>query len=369
MIPRITRLRIVGTMVSLSMISAPWCEGETLSQEPSAKDRPCMDAHVFYYPWYANPKTDKSWAHWNEGGHKPPEDIGANFYPKLGLYSSNNREDVAAQMRQIRDARVGVVCTSWWGKGSFTDRAVPLLLDVAAEHGLKVCFHLEPFTGRKNLKAVSYRDAVVTIVERYGEHPAFYRDAKRGNKPIYYVYDSYLVPDDDWATVLAPDGKNTLRGTKYDGIFIGLWVKEGDGAKMLASRFDGFYTYFAVDGFVYGSTIANWKSMAAFARKHKLLFIPSVGPGYDDTRIRPWNKKNQRSREKGTYYDRMWKAALRVKPEIVSITSFNEWHEGTQIEPATPKKIPGYTYLDYAPRAAEYYLERTRHWVGVFAGR
>ena len=26
-----------------------------------------------------------------------------------------------------------------------------------------------------------------------------------------------------------------------------------------------------------------------FGRKNGLLFIPSVGPGYDDTKIRPWN--------------------------------------------------------------------------------
>ena len=74
----------------------------------------------------------------------------------------------------------------------------------------------------------------------------------------------------------------------------------------------------------------------------------------------------QRDREAGAYYDRMFQAAVDVAPEIVSITSFNEWHEGTQIEPAVPKTIPGYTYLDYTPRAPHYYLDRTRHWVDKF---
>jgi glycoprotein endo-alpha-1,2-mannosidase len=48
----------------------------------------------------------------------------------------------------------------------------------------------------------------------------------------------------------------------------------------------------------------------------------------------------------------------------VGITSFNEWHEGTQIEPAVPKQIPGFTYLDYRPRPTDYYLERTAYWIG-----
>ena len=60
----------------------------------------------------------------------------------------------------------------------------------------------------------------------------------------------------------------------------------------------------------------------------------------------------------------MWSAALGVSPELVGITSFNEWHEGTQIEPAMPKPISGFTYLDYQPLSADYYLKRTAYWIG-----
>eukprot|EP00961_Rhodomonas_salina_P192568 2599180-Rhodomonas_salina.2 len=48
----------------------------------------------------------------------------------------------------------------------------------------------------------------------------------------------------------------------------------------------------AADGFSFGSTTGNWDRMARFAREHKMLFIPSVGPGYDDSKIRPWNRQN-----------------------------------------------------------------------------
>ncbi|WP_228377905.1 hypothetical protein [Chryseobacterium luteum] len=30
--------------------------------------------------------------------------------------------------------------------------------------------------------------------------------------------------------------------------------------------------------------------------------------------------------------------AVNVNPDFIGITSFNEWHEGIQIEPAVPKK-------------------------------
>jgi glycoprotein endo-alpha-1,2-mannosidase len=103
--------------------------------------------------------------------------------------------------------------------------------------------------------------------------------------------------------------------------------------------------------------------LAEWARARDKLFVPCVAPGYVDTRIRPWNTANTRDRERGVYYDRMWSAALAVSPGLVGITSFNEWHEGTQIETATPKQIKGFTYLDYQPLAPDYYLDRTAHWL------
>jgi hypothetical protein len=60
--------------------------------------------------------------------------------------------------------------------------------------------------------------------------------------------------------------------------------------------------------------------------------MPSVGPGYDaqpatgDVRIK--------ARDDGATYDCMWRAALAAHADIVTITSYNEWSEGTQIEPA-----------------------------------
>jgi glycoprotein endo-alpha-1,2-mannosidase len=61
-----------------------------------------------------------------------------------------------------------------------------------------------------------------------------------------------------------------------------------------------------------------------------MMFVPSIGPGYIDDAIRPWNRANARDRDAGRYYARSWKSALAVDAAIISITSFNEWHEGMQ---------------------------------------
>ena len=124
--------------------------------------------------------------------------------------------------------------------------------------------------------------------------------------------------------------------------------------------FDGVYTYFAADDFSFGLTFSNWGIISRFTREHNLIFIPSFGPVYNDLQVRPWNKMTSRERKNGVYYCEGFRAALEhSRGGIVSITSFNEWGEGTQIEPAVPKET-GHVYLDYLPEEPEFYLQLTR---------
>jgi len=334
---------------------------------------------TFYYSWYGNPEHNKEWLHWNheilvEGGSKfqPPDDIGANFYPYYGPYSSIDRKIVIEHMKDMRAARIGVLCLSWWGRSSdsqlthlsgYTDSTTALILDTAAKYGIKVCFHHEPYKGRT---ALSVKQDLQYMMKKYGKHPAFYKDPKRGNRSILFVYDSYLTPATEWNTILNPDSQDSIRGTDHDFIMISLLVDQSHKKLILEGGFDGLYSYFATNGFTYGSTIANWKELADWAITYDKLFIPSVGPGYDDTRIRPWNERNKRSRERGAYYDNMWQKALGIHPQYISITSWNEWHEGTQIEPAMPKSVKGFHYSDYSPMDPFFYLQKTSSWIDMY---
>ena len=79
---------------------------------------------------YGNPEEDASYLHWNHeyipnwdkndkkiyptGKHQPPDDLGANFYPQLGCYSSKSAAVVDQHMQWIREAGVGVLVISWY---------------------------------------------------------------------------------------------------------------------------------------------------------------------------------------------------------------------------------------------------------------
>lgn len=154
-----------------------------------AADQPSSRLIAFYYGWYANPQTDGAYDHWNspvfekKQDAKPRsfpggDDIGANFYPEAGCYSVNDPETLDRQMRELASARVGVIAASWWGEDSFTGKNLPKLMNAAHAHGLQVCMHLEPFDGRN---AQTTGRAIRSIIDRYGNHPAFF-SIRRGGK-------------------------------------------------------------------------------------------------------------------------------------------------------------------------------------------
>ncbi|XP_006631319.2 glycoprotein endo-alpha-1,2-mannosidase-like protein [Lepisosteus oculatus] len=345
------------------------------------------DVHIFYYVWYGNPKVDGKYLHWDhvlvphwdpkvaasypKGRHTPPEDIGSSFYPELGPYSSRDPVLLESHMEQLKASGAGVLVLSWYPPGLADDNGeaaedlVPAVMDAAHRHRIKVAFHIQPYKGRTDR---TVHDNIKYIIDKYGNHGALYRFKTSTGKilPLFYIYDSYLTQPGSWADLLTVSGSHSLRNTPYDGVFIALIVEERHKHDILSSGFDGMYTYFASNGFSFGSSHQNWKAIKTFCDANNLMFIPSVGPGYIDTSIRPWNNHNTRNRVNGKYYETSLQAALMVRPEIVTITSFNEWHEGTQIEKAVPKKTATRIYLDYQPHKPELYLELTRKWAEQF---
>ncbi|WP_342208947.1 alpha-mannosidase [Shewanella indica] len=349
-------------LVVLLVCFMPGCSKEASKQLSNPR------LHVFYYGWYGNPQHDGRWVHWNhrvlpygdiplEGreGFPGGEDIGANFYPTLGSYSSHDPDIIEQHLEMIRQAGIGVVSVSWFGVEDFAANSIELFMDKAAEKGLQINFHIEPTYH----SAEEFHAIIAELMQRFGTHSALYLYQ---GKPLYYVYDSYKMPVSEWKKLLLPEGTLSLRTPELDGKFIGLWVNQGEEDFFLETGFDGFYTYFASEGFVWGATSANWPYLADWASTNGKLFIPSVGPGYADDRIRPWNGVNFKARDQGRYYDYMFSQAIKTKPEIVTITSFNEWHEGTQIEPAIAKQLADYHYLDYGNLSGDYYLKRTLDW-------
>jgi glycoprotein endo-alpha-1,2-mannosidase len=291
-------------------------------------------AAIFYYPWYGTASRDGAYLHWAQNGRRPPLDLASHYYPARGPYSSGDPRVLRAQMRDIARAGVRQVVVSWWGSGSIEDERLPMVLRAARARGLDVAIHLEPYGGR--------------TIASLAEDVAHLRSL---GVSAFYVYRPLDFRAADWAQL-----NESLVGARIfaQTTLVGF-------AKL--GGFTGVYTYdvLANGGSAFGRLCEE-------AHRAGLLCAPSVGPGYDaaratgDPRVKP--------RRDGLTYDAMWMSALRADPDLVTITSYNEWSEGTQIEAAKPQPAAG-AYLSYdgawgrhGRAASRAYLWRTACWTG-----
>jgi Glycosyl hydrolase family 99 len=299
---------------------------------PAAAARRSVPSHavaIFYYPWWGTPAVDGKWQHWQQNGHTPPRDVASRFYPARGAYSSSDAHVVGAQMREIAHAGVSEIVASWWGRGSPEDDRLPLVLRAARAAGLTVAVHLEPYDER----TIAGTATDIAYLRSLGISDFF----------VYHATDFAAAEWDALTSVL--HGVRLFAQTPLVG-----WARN--------AGFEGVYTYDIVT-----SSGRVFTRLCVEAHAAGLLCAPSVGPGYDARRATA--DPTVKPRRDGSTYDAMWTAALRAHPDLVTVTSYNEWHEGTQIEAAVART--GYEDYDGAwgrhGRAARgAYLVRTRYW-------
>jgi hypothetical protein len=293
---------------------------------------------AFYYPWFGTP-ADGGYAHWAQNGHAPPTDIASNYYPAYGPYSSSNAAVIATQLDEVVRAGIDELAVSWWGRGSPEDRVLPEIVHGAAQAGVQVAVHIEPYAGRTPASV----EADAAYLRELGVR-------------TLYVYQAFQSPPADWAPVndaLRAQGLTTFAETGLVG-------------QAVAGHFAGIYTY---DTVTYGGRVLA--RLCGEAHAKGLLCAPSVGPGYDARRA--VGNPNVKLRRRGATYDSMWHAALAAGADRITITSFNEWQEGTQIEPAIPLRLGEYRYISYdgawglhGVAAENAYLDRTAYWAALY---
>jgi hypothetical protein len=335
-----------------------------------------------YYPWY---DTDP-WYHWNDDDHTPPVDITASSMPRLGPYDSYDLRVLEQHARWMADAGVGAINLSWWGRGDYTDLAVPRVMDVMRDHDIKVTFHLEPY---RDDRARTYADDILFLLREYGEKRQW--DAflllDEGNGRVAPVFKSFRtilpseVRDCLGRTFAVPDytadadwrrqTDMAREKTRRDVARLYLLADSLDVGRTGAGGFDGLAVY---DNFV---TPAQWPRIAQDAIDVGLLYSFNVNPGFDrypDRRPPPppevdpcyggplgfepggthpdWADRQARSTAQELALGRVTESFMATtsmqqqsgSPNasrgffLAYVNSFNEWHEGSQFEPARDER-------------------------------
>jgi hypothetical protein len=317
---------------------------------------------IYYYPWYASVEHDGRWGHWEENNHQPPFDISSSYYPKLGSYSSQDYEVVDQHMRWIQRMGVQVLIYSWWGRDDNTNYNAEKVFDTADKYGLKVAFLIEPYLTRTPRRIC---DDIEYLQNRFSKHKAFFQmkwhDQRQPprHRSMFFLYD----PD-------YPDSnlRNTIRNiheTDQNPIVL---LQSTDASLIERTGADGIFAYEA-----YQPLEKLYPGIANEVRKRDGIFVPSVSPGFNINRTFGEKSAMQRLRRNGKNYDDWWESVLASDTNYVAVISFNEWHEGTQIEPAVAMTMPINGYLSYegayglkGADAEKSYLRRTARWIQLF---
>ncbi len=279
---------------------------------PSAESPAGQKVLAFYYPWYGTPSGPSGrWVHWNPAH----ANYDATHVPLTGYYDSLDPETVRRQIRLAKAAGIDGFIASWWGIGTFEDRAFAVLLQVAEEESFTVTVYYEDAATPTQIVT-----DVTSIVTRYASSPAF---LSIDGVPVVFFYvrvaEKFTIPQ--WQTVFS-----TLDASGHSVFAV---ADRLDPAYLEA--FQGLHTYNPV-GMTLEEMTAQYASASLAARLQGALFAATVIPGYQEAYSGSTGPVSDR--RNGETYHEYWTLARASKPQWILITSWNEWHEGSEIEPS-----------------------------------
>lgn len=358
----------IATVLLIALLLTPTLDASA-SQDDS---RPLLTA--VYYTWYTTGNGPHGvWNQWGSKGESllapkgtdadtfllPPalRDISSCAYPLIGPYDSDDPQVVRWHIYLAKAAGIDAFMVDWWGPAGwqnptgFThDVFTEVVLPIAEEEGFKVCIFDETAQFLDNFEQV--KKWAATYLAKFKDSPAYFRI---NGEPVYAIYQipfaPRLTPEQAtelhdyvekrvgpvyWLVDKIANGPNPI--TKHDGFVIpDEWLHlDWIDAFMAYGTFSvrRIHTYEALkplyEGFV---------KQAHQAGKH--ISLP-VHPGHNNSKLQkepyviPW--------EDGKTFLGYLRAAREAGPDMVHVTSFNEWPETTIIEPAVTWPDP-YLYF------------------------
>ena len=291
----------------LSLLLQPSRVAHSAPAQQSVGDRLVL---AFYYTWF----DEASWS---------PDRLSDQ---PLEPYASRDRGVMGRHIDQAKAAGIDALVVAWYGPNGDTNQTEPnlaALLDEAAARGFKIAVLFEtdsPFLGSVDATT----GALQHLLGVHASHPAYLRVDGR---PVVFFWRPSIYGADTWAAIRA----------QADPGYNAFWVSEGVDTGLL-SVFDGHHLYSNTWNPPADLTATNQKfaarvdAMSAATGASK-QWVATVMPGYNDVKIRP-GSGYATDREGGAYYERAWQAAIAGGADWVVINSFNEWPEGSYIEPS-----------------------------------
>ncbi len=281
---------------------------------------------AFYYAWF----DLTTW-------QKPLAD------QPLSPYHSSDAAIIERHVLQAQNAGIDALVLAWYGPdrtNNQTEDNLRILLDKANAHGTQAAVSVDLGSAAFLRNVDEIVAALTALRDDHTQHPAYLRVEGR---PVVFFWKQENLSAPAWVAlrnIVDPDHKM-------------IWIAEGARPDYLEA-FDGLYLYSVAWSDAPSGVLNRWgNEVRQWSVDHQAprYWVATAMPGYNDF-VTGRADAFERPRNDGAYYRTCWEGAVQSGADWVVITSFNEWLEGSHIEPSTAY---GDTYLRITAEQASRY--------------
>jgi hypothetical protein len=357
-----TRPEEINGKPTLSLATEVNTPEPTSTSQPEIAD-PLILAH--YMPWYQTPQITGYWGwHWTMNYFDPNkldanglQELASYYHPLTGAYDSSDENLLEYQALMMKLSGIDGVIADWYGAEPFLDyavidRASKKLIDVVNKAGLDFVICYEDQTIRHMVENGYLVDNEIYnqaqkelryFQEVYASNPAY---LKLEDRPVLFIFGpQYFINYNDWLTIFSIfdekpqvftlDGKVGAIG---DGSYPWPPMHLAQNGLLSTERLKSY-----LDSFYNDPIQKKYRAASAFPGFADIY--KEAGLGYDNGVL---------SAQQGETFAQTLEMAFQSQPAIIQLVTWNDYGEGTIIEPTVEF---GYKYLEMVIEKRREYID------------
>ncbi len=303
---------------------------------------------VHYMPWYEAPPVASYGGHWTGGGHfSPPNQIASHQMPLTGPYDSRDKEVLEYQVKLMKTAGIDGVIFDWYGIHKVNDygpihESTLAMIKVLKREGLKFAICYEDQTVPRIVEATGKTSEQIGKETFSWMQKNWFRDSayvRYQGRPLVLCFGpQHYSSKSQWDAVFSVtkprpyfadlDLKTTWAETTYD--WPPMWASEGPPGNKGELSIPRLQQYLAE----FDNKVSN-----------KAYRIATAFPAFDDIyEDQGGQSYGNLVYNNGETFKLTFDAAMEINPHVIQVATWNDYGEGTIIEPTVER---GYTVLEY----------------------